>query len=140
MAKDKDFMSMENDFSSSDNNFLEDKGYFDDKKYRKKWKSSKSGDSLVLGLLAGAAIGVIAGILLAPEKGSETRRNLSQKGRDTVDNLKSKVTELVDTVADKYMSGKSGKEESNFSETGLKRTHSTASHVTPGAPLTKSFT
>lgn len=45
---------------------------------------------MLLGLLAGAAAGAVAGILLAPGKGSETRKNLSKRGRDTVDNLKVK--------------------------------------------------
>jgi len=141
MAKENDFISKENDSMFSQKSF-DDRGYFADKN-RKKWKSGKSGDSMVLGLLAGAAAGLIAGILLAPDKGSETRKNLSQKGKDTVDNLKGKVNDLVDTVADKYMSGKGksgNEEESTFGDTGLDRTRSTASHVTPGNPSSKSFT
>jgi hypothetical protein len=154
MAKDKDYMSKENDFLNPDRNyagletdFSKEKNYFSEdrsynpRKYFNKKNKSKSGDSMLLGLIAGAAAGLIAGILMAPDKGSETRRTLSQKGRETVDNLKGKVNDLVDTVADKYMSGKPGKDDQgNFGDSGLDRTRSTASHVTPGSPSTKSFT
>lgn len=89
---------------------------------------------VILGLLAGAAVGAIAGILLAPGKGSETRKDLSKRGRDTVDNLKSKVSDLVDTVADKYLSGSEGKKGGSKGDSGLERTRSTASNLAPGAP------
>ena len=36
---------------------------------------------VVLGTLAGLAFGAIAGILLAPEKGSTTRKQISDKGQ-----------------------------------------------------------
>lgn len=49
-------------------------------------------------LLAGFALGVLAGILLAPDKGSETRRKIAQKGQD----LKSKFNDFVDTIHDKF--------------------------------------
>lgn len=80
-------------------------------------------DKVILGLLAGAVVGAVAGILLAPGKGSETRKNLSKRGRDTVDNLKGKASELIDTVADKYLSGSEGD-----------NAKSTDSHLAPGAP------
>ena len=40
---------------------------------------------VVLGTLAGLAIGAIAGILFAPEKGSVTRKQIMDKGDDLVD-------------------------------------------------------
>ena len=36
----------------------------------------------LLGFLAGAAVGALAGILLAPDKGSETRKKISKKTGD----------------------------------------------------------
>ena len=91
---------------------------------------------VILGLLAGAAAGAAAGVLLAPGKGSETRKNLSQRGRDTVDNLKGKVTDIVETVADKYLAGT--KPESRGRSTRSERSRSTGSDLAPGAPSTSS--
>jgi gas vesicle protein len=95
--------------------------------------------NVMIGLLAGAAAGAVAGILLAPGKGSETRKSLSKKGRDTMDNLKGKVNDLVDNVADKYLSG--DEYPGNSRRDGdLKRARSTASPIAPGSPSTQSFT
>ena len=46
---------------------------------------------LGLTFLAGVAAGVVAGILLAPDKGSETRRKMEKKAREFSDNLKEKA-------------------------------------------------
>lgn len=94
--------------------------------------------TILIGLLAGAAAGAVAGILLAPGKGSETRKNLSNKGRETVDNLRGKVNDFVDTVADKYLSGSESQGNSSR-DGGLDRTRSTASHLNTGTPGTHSF-
>ncbi len=56
---------------------------------------------IVLGTLAGLAIGAIAGILFAPEKGSETRRKISKKGEDYTDNLKYKFNEFINNIKQK---------------------------------------
>ena len=50
---------------------------------------------VVLGTVAGLALGAIAGILFAPEKGSATRKQIMDKGDDYVDKLKSKAENLV---------------------------------------------
>lgn len=53
---------------------------------------SKEGNSrIVLGLLAGAAIGSLLGVLFAPDKGSETRKKIRKKAGD-----------LKDVALDKY--------------------------------------
>jgi gas vesicle protein len=41
-----------------------------------------STSKLLLGFLVGAAVGGALGILLAPEKGSETRRKIKERGAD----------------------------------------------------------
>lgn len=56
---------------------------------------------ILLGVLAGVAAGALLGILLAPEKGSETRKKISQKGEDYSENLKTKFNEFLDGVSEK---------------------------------------
>lgn len=94
--------------------------------------------TVLIGLLAGAAAGAVAGVLLAPGKGSETRKNLSNKSKETVGNLKGKVNDFVDTVADKYLSGNDS-QGIGHRDGSLDRTRSTASHLNPGTPSTNSF-
>ena len=55
---------------------------------------------VVLGTMAGLAIGAIAGILFAPEKGSTTRKQIMDKGDDYVDGLKSKYDKFCDSLSD----------------------------------------
>jgi gas vesicle protein len=52
---------------------------------------------ILLGFIAGAAIGSALGILMAPDKGSETRRRIVEKGNDLGDSL----SDFSDTVKDK---------------------------------------
>lgn len=56
---------------------------------------------VVLGTFAGLAVGAIAGILFAPEKGSKSRRQIIDKGDEYVDELKSKYGEFSDSLAEK---------------------------------------
>jgi len=61
---------------------------------------------VVLGTVAGLAIGGILGILFAPEKGSVTRQQILDSGNDYADELKAKYNELADTIVGKLQSGK----------------------------------
>lgn len=61
---------------------------------------------VVLGTMAGLAIGGILGILFAPEKGSVTRQQIMDKGNDYADELKSKYNDFADSIAEKIQSGK----------------------------------
>ncbi len=54
-----------------------------------------------LGLLAGLAAGAVLGILFAPEKGSVTRKKISEKGDEYAENLKEKFSDLVDDMTKK---------------------------------------
>jgi gas vesicle protein len=60
---------------------------------------------ILLGFIAGAAIGGALGILLAPDKGSETRRKIAEKGSELGDSIvdlgetvKEKIHDVVDGV------------------------------------------
>ena len=54
-------------------------------------------------LMIGVAVGAILGVLYAPDKGSITRRKLSQAG----DNLREKFNDIADAINDKIDSFRS---------------------------------
>ncbi len=66
-----------------------------------------SSSKTLLGLVAGAAIGAVAGILLAPDKGSETRKKISSKSGDLADNVKTSFGEFIDSVKNSYSKAES---------------------------------
>ncbi|HEV3414621.1 MAG TPA: YtxH domain-containing protein [Puia sp.] len=53
---------------------------------------------VLVSFLAGAAIGSALGILLAPDKGSATRRKIIEKGNDIGDS----ISEFGGTIKDKF--------------------------------------
>ena len=55
----------------------------------------------VLGLLAGFAAGALAGILFAPARGEETRKQLALKGEEWLDELKGKMDTIIHEMAEK---------------------------------------
>ena len=57
---------------------------------------------VVLGVVAGAAIGALVGILYAPAKGAVTRRTIYRKGEHEVDALKDKFSDFVDSITEKF--------------------------------------
>ena len=57
---------------------------------------------ILLGFIAGTAVGAALGILFAPDKGTETRRLIVEKGNDLKDTVKDKVSGIVDDVKTKF--------------------------------------
>ncbi len=65
-----------------------------------------SNTKTVLGFVAGAAVGALAGILLAPDKGTNTRKKITGKAGDISDSLKSSFDDFVDKLKTAYSNGK----------------------------------
>lgn len=75
----------------------------------------KSSGKILAAVAAGIAAGAILGILFAPDKGSETRRKISEKGKrfsddakDMLQKGKEKLNDLKEEI-EKTMAGASGK-------------------------------
>jgi len=61
-----------------------------------------SKSKVLAGLLVGAAAGAVLGLLLAPEKGSDTRKKISDKKNKFGEDLKNKFGEVKETIKGKY--------------------------------------
>ncbi len=61
-----------------------------------------SKSKVLAGLLVGAAAGAVLGLLLAPEKGSDTRKKISDKKNKFGEDLKTKFGEVKETIKGKY--------------------------------------
>ncbi len=61
-----------------------------------------SAGKIVLGMLAGMAIGSVLGILFAPDKGSVTRKKLAKKGSDISRDAEDQVNGLMDKMSKKF--------------------------------------
>jgi len=57
---------------------------------------------VLLGVLAGIAVGAMAGILLAPEKGSETRKMISRKSDAYAEKLGTQFKGFIEGMTDKF--------------------------------------
>jgi len=57
---------------------------------------------LLAGILLGVAAGAVAGLLLAPDKGADTRKKIRRKGEDLQGTIKDKFCELVDSVVGRF--------------------------------------
>jgi gas vesicle protein len=60
----------------------------------------------LLGVLAGIAAGAALGVLFAPDKGANTRKNITRKGEDLADAINEKIEEKFDELTDTIL-GKS---------------------------------
>ncbi|TPE43770.1 hypothetical protein FJM65_12940 [Pontibacter mangrovi] len=63
-------------------------------------KQKSSGGKVVAGLLAGAAAGVVAGMMLAPDKGTVTRKKVSEQASKLGDQVNKGYASTKDKVSD----------------------------------------
>lgn len=61
---------------------------------------------VLIGVLAGFAAGALIGILFAPDKGTNTRKQILSSGEDYADILKEKFDEVVNNLSKKYDNAK----------------------------------
>jgi len=61
-----------------------------------------SAGKIVLGVLAGVAIGSVLGILFAPDKGSITRKMLVKKGNNFSEDTEDKMNGFMDKMSKKF--------------------------------------
>lgn len=77
----------------------------------------ESRGKMLMGIIIGAAAGVVAGILFAPEKGSVTRKKITDKAKETGENLKETVSGKYEEVKD-YVNEKIEKRKNKKSDNG----------------------
>ncbi len=63
-------------------------------------KCSNSGFAFLSGLVIGATVGALAGLLFAPASGDETREKLTEKTKALSDDLNDKFESLKETVTE----------------------------------------
>jgi len=81
-----------------------------------------SSGKALLGVMAGIAAGAVLGVLFAPEKGADSRKNISKKGEDLANALNQKMEDKFDELMT-AITGKVKKSKSNES------IHSSASEM-----------
>ena len=59
-------------------------------------------NNALLGVVAGLAAGAVIGILLAPEKGSKTRKKIADKAENLTSDLKDGINSTLSTLEKKY--------------------------------------
>ena len=58
--------------------------------------------NVLAGILLGAAAGAVLGILMAPDKGSKTRKKITDKTGTLSNDLKNRYNDLSDSLKEKY--------------------------------------
>lgn len=57
---------------------------------------------VIVGVLAGVAVGAAIGILFSPDKGVNTRKKITKKGEDLMHEFEDGLSEIYDALSKKY--------------------------------------
>ena len=87
-----------------------------------------SSGKVLLGVLAGVAVGATLGILFAPDKGSATRRKISTKGDDYAQELEEKFNEFIEGITKQFEAAK--EEATHIAENGKLKIEEAITEVT----------
>ena len=86
---------------------------------------------VLLGVLAGVAVGATLGILFAPDKGSNTRKKISRKGDDYAEELEEKFNEFIEGISQQFDAVK--EEATRMAEDGKHKVEQVIAEVTHSA-------
>jgi gas vesicle protein len=86
---------------------------------------------VLLGVLAGVAVGATLGILFAPDKGSNTRRKISKKSDEYAEELEAKFNEFIESITEKFENMQD--EAARIVESGEQKVEKVLAEVSPAA-------
>lgn len=61
--------------------------------------------AIAAGIIAGSAVGIVTGLLIAPKSGKEMREDIADKTKEGLDATKDKLGDIKDTAKDKLPTG-----------------------------------
>lgn len=70
-----------------------------------------SSSKVLLAFIAGAAVGAVAGVLLAPDEGKNTRKKIAGKASELSGTIKDKMNDFIDGLKEIYSTSKNEAEE-----------------------------
>ena len=74
----------------------------------------------LLGVLAGVAAGAALGILFAPDKGTNTRKNIRRKGEDLADEINGRIEEKFDELTETILGRVKTRKTTDAPDSGIK--------------------